>query len=66
MRRAKDPLDGEVTGIGIMPVLAAAQTPSPLQLSEQVAMAIYPVLHISSNNVTAGLRPIDLIPTGML
>lgn len=62
---AKDTLDREVTGIGIVPVLAAAQSPAQLQLFKHVAMAVYPLAHISINNIAAMLCPIDRKPEGM-
>ena len=62
---AKDALDGEMTGIGIVPVLATTQSPALLQLPEQVTMAIDPLAYIRINNITAMLCPIDRKSTGM-
>ena len=62
---AKDTLDREVTGIGIVPVLAAAQSPAQLQLFKHVAMAVYPLAHIGINNIAAVLCPIDRKSEGM-
>ena len=65
MRSAKDALDREVTGIGIVPVLAAAQSPTLLQLFKRVTIAIYPFAHVGHNDVAAKLCPIDRETDGM-
>jgi hypothetical protein len=56
---AKDTLDREVSCIGIVPVLAAAQSPTLLQLFEHGTVAIYPLAHIGIHDIAAMLRPID-------
>ena len=59
MLLAKDKLDGEVTCVGSVPVLTAAQSPTLLQFFEHIKIAIYPLAHIRINNIAAMLCPID-------